>query len=465
MTKCFKTDYSSSTCGSCGGSGQTDGSEICSSCSGSGGSYQDVKCSCSGGMVYYAATCGSCGGSGVNSKGKTCKTCGGEGRVDAKKTHEYCGGRGYINRWVTCSSCRGSGTVSRVKTCSSCGGSGRRSSSVSYYCCAVCGKGSTTSYGGLCGKMMCGYEREGWLCGLDKEDNTPLCSRIAIDAVYAEEQILPAGRHLEDIDRTITFTFMDGSRGSCEAVLDGNGLTDPPAAGEYSVKLNYTGYYLNARTYETRSFPVRITVEAENEPTLLGIRAESAKAEYFPGEAGELIIYGIFEDREELIDPDECWDTFDSSIAGEQLVYVGYRGYMTTLTLLVKSEKEQVSAIPQENDEIHITPSASGDGGTSDPGAENAGGDPLNSEDPEIGGADETGYSVRQKEEIVRAAYEEMIGNEEILELLTNSGRIDLEEGDSFSITITVEKENNKGFFRLFGRNEKKKYTSGALIK
>ncbi len=465
MTKCYKTDYSSRICGNCGGSGQTGGTETCSSCAGSGGSYQDLKCSCSGGMVYYPATCGSCGGSGVNSKGKTCKTCGGTGKVDAKKTHDYCGGKGYINRWVTCSTCRGSGTVSMVKTCSSCGGSGSRSSSVSYYCCSVCGKGSTTSYGALCGTMICGYDREGWLCGKDKEDNTPLCGRIAVDAAYASEQILPAGSTLADIDRSITFTFLDGNKRICEAELDGNGLSDPPEAGEFTLTLSYTGYYLNARTYETHSFPVRITVETEKEPTLLGIRAESAKAEYMQGEAGEIIVYGIFEDCEEPIDPDDCWDTFDSSIAGDQLVYVGYRGFMTTLTMVVKGENEQVTAIPPEDDEVHMAPPAMGDGNVPDTGAEDSGADHVNGEEPESGSGEDSGNSAERKEEIVRAAYEEMIGSEEILELLTNSGRIDLEEGDSFSITITVEKENSKALFNLFGRTEKKKYTSGVLIK
>ena len=461
MTKCYKTDYGSRACGSCGGRGQTGGTETCSSCSGSGGGYQDVKCTCSNGMMYYPATCGNCGGSGINSKGKTCKTCGGTGNVDAKKPHDYCGGKGYINRWVSCPTCRGNGTVSTVKTCSSCGGSGSISSSVSYYCCAVCGKGSTTSYGGLCGKITCGYATEGWLCGADKEDNDPLCNRIAVDAVYPAEQILPAGSALADIDRTITFSFLDGSRRNCAAVLEESGLSDPLESGEHTAELSYTGYYLNARTYETRTFPLRITVEDEKEPMLLGIRAESAKAEYMPGEAGELIVYGIFEDRDELLDPDECWDTFDSSIAGEQLVYVGYRGYITTLTMVVKTDNEPVTGIPGE-DEIHITPPAGDDAA---PGSEVPGDDPVGGEGSEPGIGDDAGNTAERAEEIVRVAYEEMIGYEEILELLINNGRIDLEEGDSFSVTITVEKESGKGFLGLLGRNTKKKYTSGALIK
>ena len=454
MTRCYKTDYSSRTCYSCGGSGQTGTSETCSSCSGAGGSYKDIKCNCSNGMIYYPATCGSCGGSGVTSKGKTCKKCGGTGNVDAKKAHDYCGGTGYINSWVRCSECKGSGTISNIKTCSSCGGSGSVSSSVSYYCCSVCGKGSTTSYGGPCGKKICGIEKDGWQCGIEKDDNNPLCSRIIVDAEYKSQQLLTAGDFMSDIDRTIVFKYLDGSSGNCIAGLDGSDPDEPLTAGMFRTNLVYTGLFLNAHNNEERRFPVEVTVGEAAVSQILGIRAVSLKPEYQSGEAGEIIVYAVYEDREEIVDPDECWDTFDSRTIGEQLVYVGYEGYVTTLTMYVRSDGATVTAIPTDYEEVHITPSA--DQTDEAGGQEQSGG---NEDVPENGNTDE------RTEEIIRAAYEEMLGSEEILDLLAKQGRIDLEEGDVFSITITVEKADHRGFSGLFRRAKERKYTSGTVIR
>ena len=461
MTKCYKTDYSSGTCYSCGGSGQTGTSEICESCAGAGGSYKDIKCNCSNGMIYYPATCGSCGGSGVTSKGKTCKKCGGTGNVDAKKPHDYCGGTGYINSWVRCSTCKGSGTVSNVKTCSSCGGSGRTSSSVSYYCCSVCQKGSTTSYGGLCGRMTCGIAKDGWQCGIEKDDNTPLCSRIIVDAEYLSQQTLPAGSSLQDIDRTILFTYLDGSRGNCAAEIDDINLDQQLSPGEFSVNLAHTGLYMSAHNNETHRFPIAVKVEEAVGPQMLGIRAESARTEYLPGEAGEIIVYAVYEDCEEMIDPEECWDTFDSYVIGEQLVYVGFEGYITSLMMLVKDDGTAESGDPAEEEEIHITPPAERDGDHESMTGDGVGED----HNGESGDSQETAGHHERIEESIRASYEEMLGSEEILDLLAKQGRIDLEEGDVFSITITVEKEDHRGFSGLFRRAKDRKYTSGTVIR
>lgn len=460
MTKCYKTDYSSGTCYSCGGSGQTGTSETCSSCSGAGGSYKDIKCNCSNGMIYYPATCGSCGGSGVTSKGKTCKKCGGTGNVDAKKPHDYCGGTGYINSWVRCSTCKGSGTVSDVKTCSSCGGSGRTSSSVSYYCCSVCGKGSTTSYGGACGKRTCTIEKDGWQCGVDKDDNVPQCSRIIVDAEYSSQQQLPAGSLISDIDRSIVFEYMDGSCGICIGEINEFSPDEPLAAGEFSVSLVHEGLYMNANNHETRRFPIAVTVEEAAGPQMIGIRAESGRDEYMPGEVGEIIVYAVYEDGEEAVDSDECWDTFDSYVIGEQLVYVGFEGYVTTLVMYVRTDETTEESIPADYEDIHIAPSVT-EGGSEIPADEGNGQGDSN----ESGNESEIGNCPEHKEEIIRANYEEMLGSEEILDLLTKQGRIDLEEGDVFSITITVEKENHRGFSGLFRRTKERKYTSGTVIR
>ena len=460
MTKCYKTDYSSGTCYSCGGSGQTGTSEICESCSGAGGSYKDIKCNCSNGMIYYPATCGSCGGSGVTSKGKTCKKCGGTGNVDAKKPHDYCGGTGYINSWVRCSTCKGSGTVSNVKTCSSCGGSGRTSSSISYYCCSVCQKGSTTSYGGLCGRLTCGIAKEGWQCGIEKDDNTPLCSRIIVDAEYRSQQNLPAGSLIQDIDRTILFRYLDGSMGNSLAEIDEIDKDLPLSPGMLSVNLVHNGLYMSALNHETHRFPVAVTVEEAEGPQMLGIRAESAKAEYLPGEDGEIIVRAVYEDGEEMIDPEECWDTFDSYVIGEQLVYVGFEGYVTTLMMFVKDDGTAATGGMTEDEEIHITPPA-GDGVSESMHGESSG----EEHNGENGEGSETEGGHERTEEIIRAAYEEMIGSEEILDLLTKQGRIDLEEGDVFSITVTVEKGDHRGFSGLFRRAKERKFTSGTVIR
>jgi hypothetical protein len=457
MTKCYKTDYSSGTCYSCGGSGQTGTTETCSSCSGAGGSYKDIKCNCSNGMIYYPATCSSCGGSGVTSKGKTCKKCGGTGNMDAKKTHDYCGGTGYINTWVRCSNCKGSGTVSDVKTCSSCGGSGSRYSSVSYYCCSVCGKGSTTSYGGTCGRMTCTVAKEGWSCGIAAGDDHPLCGSIIVDAEYASGQTLEAGCCAADIDRTIVFTYLDGSRGHCDAELEGLAFDTPLAAGEHTADLVYTGYYMSAKNYEKRSFPVSITVEDAAGPQIIGIRAESLKDAYMPGENARIAVYAVYEDGEESIDPDDCWDTFDSNVTGEQLVYVGYEGHITSLLMYVKDDGSGAGNAPDEEEEIHITPAPAEDTGHGNNGSGADTGDPA--------GEDHGLESFSERtEEIIRASYEEMLGSEEILGLLTASGRIDLEDGDVFSITVTVESGKHGGFSGLFSRTKERKYTSGTVI-
>ena len=305
--------------------------------------------------------------------------------------------------------------------------------------------------------MTCTVAKEGWSCGIAAGDDHPLCGSIIVDAEYASGQTLEAGCCAADIDRTIVFTYLDGSRGYCAAELEGLAFDTPLAAGEHTADLVYTGYYMNAKNYEKRSFPVSITVEDAAGPQIIGIRAESLKDVYMPGENARIAVYAVYEDGEESIDPDDCWDTFDSNVIGEQLVYVGFEGHITSLLMYVKDEGSGAGNAPDEEEEIHITPAPAEDTGHANIGSGADTGDPAG----EDHGSES--FSART-EEIIRASYEEMLSSEEILGLLTDSGRIDLEEGDVFSITVTVESGKHGGFSGLFSRTKERKYTSGTVI-
>ena len=494
LTDCYKTEHWSYTCGSCGGSGSATSTQTCGACSGAGGQVKTIKCSCKGGMIGAAKPCGSCGGSGIKS-GQECSKCGGTGNVDTYLVHSACGGAGTLTDWYLCSACRGSGSISTTVNCGSCFGSGTVAGSINYYRCELCGNGSTTSRGQFCGIKQCVYTSEGYLCGIDENDTDSMCNLVMVDADYANEQVLPAGSSLADIDNRIFFTFLDGSVDICNAeIVDIEGFV-PDKAGEYTIRLKSTGYFLDVDSYETRFFPVKIVVREDKKAELKGIRVVDLSEEYHEGEPLNIEVYAVFEDGERMLDPSEYWDTYDDSIPGKQIVMIGYENYVTQIEVVVAAE----ALDPEETEDIEGSPDGTSSGEGSADGEELPGSSPgLEENDSEESGSEESdneqtgngqqddedpdngqqsgeqpGYdkpdtsddlNKNNPEERIRAGYEEMIGTDELLEMLYQNARIELEEGDIFSIIVHVTQESFSEKLGLFGKKKEEKYTSGVMI-
>ena len=68
-------------------------------------------------------------------------------------------------------------------------------------------------------------------------------------------------------------------------------------------------------------------------------------------------------------------------------------------------------------------------------------------------------------DEILRAGFDEMLSTEEVMDALYSNGCIDLEEGDVFSISVTVTKGHSVSWLGISGKEEKEKFTSGTVIR
>lgn len=482
MTHCYRSESGHSNCGWCGGSGVIQGATVvCSKCNGEGSGSYMAKCNrCNKrGMEMEFVTCTRCGGSGVTSKGRECSTCGGTGWEETYITCTLCGGAAYYEMNWRCSECNATGYITEQAVCGYCDGRGGWDYSENYYDCAVCGRGSTTTYGQVCGACICGHEKEGYECGIDVNDTHPLCDRIITDATYNRNQSLYVGDAETELDRCISVRYMNGTEGTVFAVVDIPNRFDTSVSGDYVVNLSYTGYYLSADGYSKKLFPVHLTVLPKGKVCskcgnfyyflkdgsdggcpycyhgVTGIRVECLKDTYVVGEELQVRVYAVSDLGEEQIPAENVWDTFDNSVAGIQTVTVGYEQHMEQLTVKVIGE-----AIPEGT----VTPV---------PGEETSptyipGPRPMTPEYPRVSPTltptvpREHYYGAPGTPQVT---YDEILSTDDVMNALKSSGRINLGSGDCVSIRIKVrERTSRGGAGGIFSRRMRDEYTSGVVI-
>ena len=493
MTSCYHTEKYSTECFMCDGTGDEQTKQTCSNCEGVGIVYFSSKCNgCSGtGREWYWVLCPECGG-----EDPDCSCCEGYGALDKRRTCTVCGGSGLYEGSFTCGICKGTGEETITSDCTYCGGDGILDYYTSYYECSVCHQGSTTSYGTSCTRMNCGYEQEGYQCGNETEDTTPLCGEIIVDAEYSAYQPVYTGDSPETLDTCISVTYLNGNTSVISAKWRDSGQINMSKCGTMTAELELTGYFMNAQTYETRYFPVVINVQARtaqcsrcgkiyflnedgSDPGCpycytgpVGIRTELLQSVYEVGEELKVSVYLCYEDHEEAVDPDECWDTFDSDYAGRQTVMVGYLEYVAEVTVTVNE--------PEEGEETGGGSSSTGSG--SDSGSESGGSSESGSGSGSGGSSgsgsgtgsesgsgtgteyDNSGYADgRGETERYTAVPSNLITNDEITQALYNLGYCELEAGDAVSVTITPQAT---GIFSLTDGliMKNREITSGAVI-
>lgn len=489
MTRCYWTESAFSPCSTCGGTGAVGTTKVCSACNGAGTYTVKWTCNnCTKGTMLKNEVCPKCNGSGVNSKGKTCSHCSGYGMKGVKYPCDQCGAVGYTWGTVKCQTCKGSGSESATKPCSSCSGSGGSYYSLNHYECNVCGGGSTTSYGGSCGLRACGYNYTGYSCGIASNDTNPICNRIIVDASYESEQSLTVNDSAASLNTDVTVRYLNGETETVKAGVDGERVFTE--TGEATVNMSLTGYYKTASGYGTKQLPVHVIVVERGiicdecgrkyYPDLngndngcpycyhgvIGIRVDCKKTEYMPGDEFEADVYAVRDDgSESRVPADEVWNTFDPKRSGEMTVFVGYQQYF---------QEVDVRVIGGETDIPTPVPPESGYTGTGDDEDENKKNTVQETENRETGTQTEesweTGntqgntddiFNALAQEDVIYTAYEEVLGTDEIVDLLVNGGRIDLNSGDVFSVRIIVKNAKRYAGW-LSGRD--KTYTSGVII-
>ncbi len=386
----------------------------------------------------------------------TCSKCKGKKWITEMVMCMYCRDPSNVRNPAYCPICDGEGWYLSHGPCPECEGNGYIQDTIIYYCCAKCGRGSTTSRGRTCGALTCGYAREGYECGIENNDTNPICGMIIVDASYEERQTLPYGSYPEDINRAVEFTYLDESSQICTLEIEDSHGADFSAAGTYSVDLSYTGYFFNAHNHVKNIFPAEITIEAPK-PAVAAIRAESAKDIYEKGEAGQFRAFAVYSDAdstEQELAPEDFWDTFDSSIAGDQIVFIGYDRFVAQLEVTVIDPNGKTDDDPEDE----ITGDEGGDEGKDDDDDEEE-----DAKTGDYGGTDDDPVPIGPEDPPV-PGYEDMLGDEEVLELLYSLGRIDLSHGDVFSVIITVEEPGVSGILSIHGRGKNRKYTAGAMI-
>lgn len=482
MTRRYKTSSQFIKCTSCDGSGTTGSVSTCTTCAGTGiETYRIVCNSCTNGRTYAPVTCTTCGGSGKNSKGRTCSKCDGIGKIEKIITCSLCSGTGYRYKSISCSSCRGKGKTSTLTTCSSCNGNGGSYIYTDYYECNVCGWGSTTSYGGSCGRKLCDYQNSGYTCGYSSNDTSPICGQIIADVAYKADQTVNLNDLSDVLDKTLSVRYLNGNMGTVNASVDDS--IEFREFGDTEVNLVFTGYFETAGGYGTRRFPVHVTVLSggricavcgrtyypEDDGNdggcpycyrgIVGIRVECTRTEYQPGDQFEANVYAVFADGSEMPVPGEdTWNTFDSAYSGEISVFVGYLQYMQEVNVYVHAREDAgPTPLPETN------PDADEDEGLDNPEVPGVPGenDAGNGDEESDNRGDEGLDNIADDYVVTDSAYEEFLTTEEILDILENSGRIGLNRGDAFSVRITVE--NMKGFSGFF-RDGKMTFTSGVII-
>lgn len=479
MTRYYRSESSFRSCTNCGGSGSTGSTATCLDCRGTGTITRELKCNnCTGGRTYQPEKCSKCNGTGVNSKGKSCTNCNATGYVDVRVTCSVCNGKGYRYKDFDCTTCRGKGTVSTLTACKSCNGAGGSYVTTDYYECSTCGGGSTTAYGSACGRRICGYQTTGYVCGYTSNDTNPICGQVIVDVSYAENQTVNIDDTTDTLNLSMEVTYLNGTSGTVDTIIEKPQTFSNP--GDVTVEMSHTGYFERASLYETRRFPIHISVlnggkvcevckrtyyPEEDDDTagcpycyhgIIGIRVECLKTEYRKGEQLEADVYAVFDDgHESKLPTEDTWNTFDSEYPGEVTVFVGYLQYIEEISVFVREEENPaVTPSPTEEPEKNDEDSDAQDD-TEQPGNEETG---ATNGDGEL--TEDTGH-IAENHVVADTAYEEFLTTEEIESLLEKSGRIELSSGDAFSVRITVR--NMKGFDSL-RKNGSRVFTSGIII-
>ncbi|MBP5331377.1 MAG: hypothetical protein J6Y89_05955, partial [Lachnospiraceae bacterium] len=263
-TSYLRSESGTFTCPTCMGRGTTGYIDTCPTCNGEEPGLSEVPCSyCDQTGTSYEdvwVVCPDCNGAGCNrcDEGKD----GGWYKKDYV-TCPVCNGSLTMLKRVPCSTCGGKGTVGEIVTCSNCNGNKTISSDVSFYKCDKCGQGDSSSYGMLCGRRICGMDFESYECGITNEDLFPRCDRIIVDIRYDNSCTIRQFDTEDMVNTSVRFTYLDGTmRDFRTKLVSGSDTFNSRQAGVLNLRLAYTGYYERADNYETRYFPITVTVAA-----------------------------------------------------------------------------------------------------------------------------------------------------------------------------------------------------------
>lgn len=503
MTHRYRTESYSAECYICEGTGKIYTEGTCSECNGRGKKDYSIRCNaCRGtGNESYWDICPKCGGDDPN-----CTRCNGSGAIDKKRTCTVCGGSGEYEKTLSCSNCNGKGIAKESVNCSNCDGDGRVSLSTSYYECAVCKKGSTTSYGAACSEITCGYVQEGYQCGYTENDICPICDQIIVDLQYESEQTVFCGTQITDLNTDVNVTYLNGSHSVLRTVIENSSPAFTEFAGTMAIQLLLRGYFGTASDYKTCKLPVTLHVIERTkvcercgreyypdgngcpycvyEP--LGIEAVCDKSVYEAGEEPRPEVYLVFEDHTELLDYDNCWDTFDGCCYGIQTFIIGYGNFITELTVFVNSPEKSNS---EDTDESSASDDSEGgdsegenennsgsSGTTGGTGSSEGTGTPTDTGDNDSHSDSQSGTDTEENKgengdngsshvngTIYSGGPMEVYDNDELMAMIYNDGIITLRPGDVLSVTVIP---NGRSLFELMSgyREPRAKITSGVII-
>ena len=380
-------DPSTATCSNCYGRGKTGYVEVCPSCNGKEPDWEEVTCPfCDGAGEKYQDVwhiCPTCNGAG-------CDICD-EGKPGGWYKNELaeckaCRGSGKVQEKISCSTCGGKGTVGEISTCTECNGTGTVSSDITHYKCDACQEGDSTNYGSACGRLLCGMDFESYECGIIKEDVTPRCDRIIVDAAYNENCTIKQFDAAETVDSLITFTCLNGSRLVQRAKLvNGPDSFDSSNPGTLDMRLSYAGYYERADNFETREFPIRIniisvTAECGNCGRSYYLNRDGSdpgcpycigeqfsirvvvNSDVICGSNPDIDVFEVGASGEKKLESPEYEIFYDDSTPGEQQAAVFYRGIREYFVIRFIDENEGSPS------ETGITPADTGGAGITDPG-------------------------------------------------------------------------------------------------
>lgn len=407
----------------------------------------------------------------------------------------YCKGRlitrmGAGSERHTCSKCNGTG-MRDGSSCPDCNGAGGWYPVELFYECSACGASSSSYREGVCGRMVCKLTANDYSCGIATNDTNPICDRVIADVQYENYRTVKRNDVLSAISTELSVKYLNGESGTVNAMAHGPEVFTE--CGETEIDLIYTGYFGTASDYSTKSFPLYIEViepaktcdkcgrlyTPETDGTdsgcpycfrgIVGIRVECAKYEYFQDEKLEADVFAIYDDGSEKPVPrEETWDTFDTGLKGENTVFVGYLQYMQEVRVFVHGDE---TGLPMPTSEISQEDTSDDEGRSEDDRTEDdrtendrTEDDNTDSEEAPVTKTPDDNYSKGRlnDSEGIDTVYDEFLGTEEIIELLENGGRIDLNCGDAFTVRITVK--NARGYRGLFG-NRDRTYTSGIIVK
>lgn len=495
-------------CYKCLGRGQTGSVDVCPTCRGVPPDWSEVPCSyCDATGTSYEeiwVVCPYCDGAG-------CDVCD-EGKDGGWYKWDYvtcpvCNGSLKMLKKIPCSTCGGSGQVGEIRRCDNCNGTGTVSSSTDYYSCDICGQGDSSSYGITCGRRICGMDFESYECGIVNEDTRPVCDRIIVDANYTESYTIRQFDTSDMIDKTMIFTYLDGSTGRHFAKLAGESSFDSSTVQDMNLLLQYTGYFERADKYETRYFPITVRVQEAVatcpkclKTYYLNDDGRDPGCPYCPDKAytikivtkGDVVtgeepvveVYAVSDTEQILLDKSEYDLFYDTDSEGIQQAAVYYHGIWKYFPINVVPDPDQVTGGVPGPGEISVpsgpvptgisVPTGAGDqAGETDPtgnittAAEQA--DPYSHDD--TAGYQDNLDTVLPEYTVDMGKMSEgrymYIPDEEIVSEMYTKGVYVLQPGDMLNITA---KPSESGLLKVIVKKFfvpgglKEKYSSGIVI-